>query len=174
MITELTEQSFEQALTDCGRLPNYEAVVILPQMREIRNVADELQRIHNIKPIPYLSNIVSNYSFSLLRFNNGSSLEITSAETVQRGDRYHTILLSPDITDQDFRIMSECLEKVYEEHDAPLVYRRPQHATATKSNYLIYAKGDWADVKVVVPDQTDNEDDASELDSFLNKFKINS
>lgn len=169
MIAELTEQSFEQAMTECGRLPNYEVVVILPRIGEIRRFVDELQRIHNTDPIPCLNNIVSNVSFSLLRFHNGSSLEITCAETVQRGDRYHTILLSPDITDQDFRIMSECLEKVYEEHDEPLVYRRKR-----KSDYLIYHEGEWADVKVVVPAQTDNGDDTSELDSFLNKFKINS
>ena len=154
-------------------------------MGEIRNFADELRRVHNTKPIPYLDDIVSNSSFSLLRFHNGSSLEITCAEMVQRGDRYNTVLLSPDIVDVDFKLMVNGIIREYErDEDCMDEYimlpetrdgwvRAPYRFSPKKrTDYLTYTK--WTDTKVVVIDQVDDGDDSSELDSFLNKFKINS
>lgn len=196
MLTELNEQAFEEAMTACGVLKFYKAIVILPNIGESQHFIDELERIHRDNPIPYLDSWIRCGTFAILRFHNGSSMEITCVETVQNGDRYHRVLISPAVTDNEFKEMAATIVKPYEfayreidllmEDVKKYGFIGVDLGVSTENiketivptlkhprDYLVHAMGEWADVKVTVQEPEDCTEEVMSLDDFLNQFKIN-
>lgn len=173
MISSLNETTFEETLTQCGQHTKYEAVIVLPVMAEVRGLADELNRVHTLKPIPHLRDIIARSHHALMRFGNGSSIEITTPETMRNGDMYHTVLVSEDIDDPRFLDIVYRFEKRYE----PDAIRDVAYMFSTTLNNPVWRREyncNWVKAEVKMADPMDNVTDTAELDNFLNEFAVKS
>lgn len=164
MITSLNERTLEETFTLCGRHTGYEAVIVLPVMIEVYRFTDELINAHRFKAIPSLRDILRNHNNSLIRFINGSSIKIATPNSVRRGDRYHTILVSDDVNNKTFLERVYLIEKSYE---APM-FSIPIDKLMWRQEYTC----DWIKAEVKMDDPMENVTDTKELDDFLKGFKI--
>lgn len=177
MVEYLNETTFEEMLTQCGRHSNYEGVIALSDRAKISSFTDEIMRLHSLNRIPFLRDVRQRYNHSLVRFTNRSSIEITTADTLRNGERYHAILIDEDIRDHAFVDYMKAYEKNYE----PDIFRdaiyewQEDFLRKQRDFYNTHAVGDWWVYTPPKPvDPMENVTDTNELDSFLKEFVVNS
>lgn len=158
MIASLNDFTLERIITQCEMYPNYEGVIVLPRRVDIYEFAQEIMRGHSLRPIPFLRDIRTNYNCSVLRFTNGSSIELTTTNTMRIGDRYHTVLVHKGVNNE-FIDKVHHFEKPYEHNNDRFFWRKEYN-------------GKWIEAQVVY-DELDSIEDTKALDEFLKHFKIN-
>lgn len=176
MAAYLNETTFEEILTQCGQHANYEGAIVLAHRAEIRTFTEEIMRLHSLNRIPYLRDVRHSNNCSVIRFANGSSIELTTVGSMRAGDRYHTVLVHDDITDPAFLDCVARFEKPYEGdvlRDAMYVWQE-DYLRRERELYKTYGLGKWGFNPAPPVDPMENVTDTEELDSFLSGFAVKS
>lgn len=157
-----SETTFTDLLTDCHNRPRYKGLIVLPTLNEVKNFLDEICEVNSRNPITGVRMIYNQSNCVRLEFDNGSLIEVV-APSESRGKRCHEVLYSQYLPREVINYIGR-----YEiQYDHSEFFYRPDNM-----NWWREYIGEWVKAEVKLPDPMDEVVINTELDNFLNEFKI--
>ena len=157
-LQELNAESFEVLLSKCNRHSNYQGVIVVGTKRDAQSLAYEVANIHRQNRIPGFEEIRHLSQCSILRFMNGSSIEVCDINYIRRGDSYNALLYHNSLDNP-----------YYLEHLARV--HRPYRDMDYTPSFWDIGIDTWRP-RVVCRNTEEVPEVNEELDNFLNEFKI--
>lgn len=168
------ESNFTDLLTTCHNRPRYKGLIVLISQNAVRNFLHEITEIHNRNPIAGVGMIYHQPTCVRMEFTNGSYIDVMSPND-SRGKRCHEVLYSQELPDDVIRYIS-CYEILYNQSEF-FYHPAPEDISDDFLNQRRMPWGkeyyaQWVNAEVKLPDPMDEVVVNTELDNFLNEFKI--
>lgn len=169
------ESNFTELLTSCHSRPRYKGLIVLTSQNAVRNFLYEITDIHNRNPITGVSMIYNQPTCVRMEFTNGSCIDVM-APNDSRGRRCHEVLYSQELSDDIVRYI-RCYETLLYNQSEFFYHPAPEDILEDfmSRRRMPWGKeyyAEWINAEVKLPDPMDEVVINTELDNFLNEFKI--
>lgn len=149
----LNADSFSKLLYYCHNYPKYRGIIMLSDKVELKTVTDELLKSHQLSPLCGVTQIRRTTIEAWIHYENGSSIRFV-LPCSPRGMRCNSALYSENVPFDTARIILAPISRLYWRERFDREYECV-----------------WYDAPAD-DDLTNDIEDSSELDSFLNSFKV--
>lgn len=160
---ELTGESFAEMLTLCSQHSNFKVGIVFDEKKVMNSFITDIKEFGEI---PGVLQMMYSSGYALLKFYNGSSVEIIlSRANSVRGRKYNQVL---------FHFVREMTEDVRNELRSTTISYMTDETKAATDVVLFAAKfGMMNEVSKIKDELKQMEDDTSEeLNNFLDELKV--